>query len=353
MSKRFTLNRESRDVASLSIHPLVLEIGYIRPDELFLSDLRHFGLYKPVIITDDGFCITMPDYIDAAKQNGEKDVDALVIKGATYNDLLRLINFESRMSYRASKTILFKTIRLLEKHLWNTEEGKEWAKELKGDSIDEKIGSLVGYGDSTVALIKYIGKNDFALLDTVDDPDNEMTLTKAKQIVKENLAINAKKDNFEDVVFTNLPAELSGEADEAEGDEEEDFDDPGEGAKDVETDDDGDGESAVVIPAKPAKVVKDKKPAKSKAPCDVRLTDFSVGLGRYGDFKLDLKTGRPAILWNDRFAGHVSITPAASNDPDEGVQFVIQHIDSEWSFQVVARRITKIVKEEGAMTQQP
>jgi hypothetical protein len=343
----FELQQDKRDLSSLKNHIMVETMGYLKPDDLYISDVKFLGVYKRPIITDDGYVLTLPDYVDAARKAGVLAMEVLVLTGANSNDLLRIINFESRPWYRASKAILYKSIKVLQDHLWNTEEGRLWRESIEGEGVNEVIGYLVGYSASTVSLVKSIGNADYSLLDQIDDPESGMTLTKAQQVIKDNADLEAKKDKLEHVNLTNLPDVNEGDDDLdddfQEGDGSEGDNDGGEGG-DKDNGTTGDPEPAKVKQAE--KAVRGKKPAKQKVNYDVPLTSFSVGLGRYGDFTLDLKTGRPAMLYNDAFLGNVSISDKGHNNPAEGLHYVVQSVDVDWSFQVIATRITNIVKEE-------
>lgn len=339
----FELQKDTRSVSSLKNHQLVEAMGYLKPDDLYISELGYLGLSKAPIITSDGYVLTLPDYIDAARKAGIPDMDVLILTGATANDLLRFVNFDARPWYRASKAILYKSIKVIQQHLWNTDEGKLWRQTIPGDNINEQIGYLVGYGPSTVSLVKAIGDANYSLLDRIDDPEGDMTLIRAQQVIKENAAQNNKKDNLDHFESTNLPEE-AGDDDDLDGDiDKADLD---------ETDNEGDTEVAptkMPSPTEPAgksKSAKSRAPAKVKVKYDIPLTAFSVGLGSYGDFTLDLKTGRPAMLHNDTLVGHVSLSDKGNNNPAEGIHYCIQAVDARWSFHVIATRITNIVKEE-------
>lgn len=338
MNRTITLRRENRELMSLSAHPIVKTLGYIRPDDLYLSELKYFGLYKPVIITEDDYYISNPDYIDAALQLGEKNIEVIVIEGASTNDIVRLINFESRLAYRASKTLLYKTVKMLQEHLWNTPEGRVWAETIEGENIDKKIGSIVGYSGSTIALVKSIGKKDPTLLDRIDDPDGDMTLTKAMNQLKAEDELNKRNDNYANERFTNLPTGYDPVSDEPTGDEGEPDGDAGDGKLKFD--------SIGGTVEKDAPKANNKKPAPIKVPCDAQLTGFSVGFGKYGDYSLNLDNGTPAILLNDQFAGLVGITAKQTNDLKEGLHFVIQNAEVGWSFQVIATRISKLVNTQ-------
>ncbi len=338
----FELQKDTRSVSSLKNHQLVEAMGYLKPDDLYVSELGYLGLSKAPIITSDGYVLTLPDYVDAARKAGIPDMDVLILTGATANDLLRFVNFDARPWYRASKAILYKSIKVLEKHLWNTDEGKLWRQTIPGDNINEQIGYLVGYGQSTVSLVKTIGNADYSLLDRIDDPEGDMTLTKALRLIKDNAEQDGKNDNLGYVNETNLPGEENDDDEEADDDEDDDgIDEPTEHPEEKP----GEPTEGVTTTGR-SKSRKNAKPGKVKAKCDVALTGFTMGLGRYGDFTLDLKTSRPAILYNDALLGYVSITGKDTNDPSEGLHYVIQGADARWSFQVIATRITNIVKEE-------
>jgi len=340
----FELQKDTRNLSSLKNHQMVEAMGYLKPDDLYISDVKFLGVYKTPIITDDSYVLTLPDYVEAARKAGILDMEVLVLTKATSNDLMRLINFESRPWYRASKAILYKSIKVLQNHLWNTAEGKQWREAIEGNGINDVIGYLVGYSGSTVSLVKSIGDADYSLLDQIDDPESGMTLTKAQQVIKDNVAQNDKKDNLDHFESTNLP-EDAGDIDDLDDDDidDDDLDD---------ADNQGDTKIASITkpgPAEPtgkSKSTKNRAPAKIKVKYDIPLTAFSVGLGSYGDFTLDLKTGRPAMLYNDVLVGSVSISDMGTNNPAEGLHYSIQGIDARWSFQVIATRITNIVKEE-------
>ncbi len=330
---KYSIKRSTKKLSEIKKHPLVDQMGYLRPDELYIEQLAEIGLYKAPLITEDGYYITLPDYIEASIQIGAKEIDVIVIEGCNGNDLLKIINFESRPWYRASKTILYKSIKTLQQHLWNTDEGRAWRDSLPGGDVNDVIGRLVGYSASTISLVKYIGENNYPLLDQVDDPDVDMTLSRANQIVKANLAINAKKDNYSDAFYTNLASQNE---DDLENDMDEDEDhcnDP------VDSADKG---SEKIKPAG----LKNGKPPKQKEIFNIPLTSFSVGLGQYGDYTLDMSTGSPAILYNDKFAGFVKIKPKQSNNPNEGLHFVMQNAEAEWSFHVIVSRINKLIKQQ-------
>ncbi|GAA4465480.1 hypothetical protein GCM10023093_17720 [Nemorincola caseinilytica] len=339
----FELQKDTRSVSSLKNHQLVEAMGYLKPDDLYVSEFEYLGVYKMPIVTDDSYVLTLPDYVQAAREAGVGDLDVLVITKATVNDLLRLINFESRPWYRASKAILYKSIKVLEKHLWNTEEGKLWRQTIPGDNINEQIGYLVGYGQSTVSLVKTIGNADYSLLDRIDDPEGDMTLAKALRLIKDNTEQNGKNDNLGSVNVTNLPdgSDEDEQPDEDDDEGDEDLDEPMEDPQEKT----GESTEGAAVASK-GKSKKNAKAVKVKAKCDVTLTAFTMGLGRYGDFTLDLKTSRPALLYNDALLGYVSISGKDTNDPSEGLHYVIQGVDASWSFHVIATRITNIVKEE-------
>lgn len=313
-------------------------MGYLKPDDLYIADVKFLGVYKRPIISDDGYVLTLPDYVDAARKAGILDMEVLVLTNATANDLLRIINFDARPWYRASKAILYKSIKVLQQHLWNTDEGKVWRQTIPGQNINDQIGYLVGYGPSTVSLVKAIGDADYSLLDRIDDPEGDMTLTKAQRLIKDNAEQNGEKDNLDHFESTNLPEEA--------WDDDDSDDDIDEADNEEETEIDPTKITEAAEPAGKTKSTKNRAPAKVKVKYDIPLTAFSVGLGRYGDFTLDLKTGRPALLYNNALVGHVSISDKGNNNPAEGIHYCIQGVDARWSFQVIATRITNIVKEE-------
>ena len=195
-------------------------------------------------------------------------------------------------------------------------------------------------------MVKSIGDADYALLDSIDDPESDMTLTRAQQVVKDNAKQNDKKDNHEGTFHSNMPKE--GDADNPDTEDEVETEDEDQDEEETFGDEDVDTkkEKTGSTPAPKQKTNKSKKADKPKEVCDVKLTGFSVSLGTFGDFTLDLNTGRPAILYNNAFAGHVNIVAKQANNKKEALHFVIEQLDVEWSFQVIATRLAKIVKEE-------
>jgi len=180
--------KEKRNISDLIIHPIINKIGYLRPDDLYISDLKYFGTFKPVIITDANQYITLPEYIDAARQIGSDEIDVLVIKNTNDTDLLRLINFESRLNYQGNKVALFNIISILEWNLWNTASGRIWKDELPGNNINEKIGRLVGYKPSSISMIKYVGKINPKLLECIDDPESTLNFTQVNNMLQNKIS---------------------------------------------------------------------------------------------------------------------------------------------------------------------
>lgn len=325
ITRNFTLREETVDIFSLSKHFLVDSMGYLRPDDLYISGLAELGPTKRPIITEDMKYVTSPDLIDALKELGVKEVDVLVLDGANQNDLLKIINFESRPMYRGSKSLLYKTIKTLQHHLWNTDEGKEWYKQIHGDDINEKIGTLVGYKKSTISRIKSIGDNDFTYLEQVDDVDTEMTLRRAEEILDGERRLNERNDNYSGRLDSN------GNAVKPTDDESREQD-----AKEPKPDVEQNNKKSAHKP----------KPA-TKPLFNINLHGFNVDLGSYGCYALDCSSGNTIMKCNDRFAGIVNVSPQKSNNPDEGVKFIIQEANNAgWSFQVVARGISKLLKEQ-------
>lgn len=340
---KFTFKQTSIKIGLLKKHKLVDEMGYLKPDELYVSQLSEIQLQKYPIVTEDSYYLTQPDFIEAMLALGTDEIEVLVIMGATINDLMKIINFESRPWYRASKSLLYKTVKTLQNHFWNSAEGRAWKESLPGDDINDTIGKLVGYSKSTISNIKFIGDKDYALLDKIDDPDEDMTLTRARLLIEQGEAMDRKKDNY---------SEYNDEKDE-----------------DLEPDDPGEGDDVdVPAPEEPemrpgtpkplanaghsgggAKSVQHKKaerPKKEKVICDARLTSFSVSLGKYGDYTLDDSNGRTALIMNGKFAGFVYVDAEPSNNPNEKLQFIIQNPDEGWSFHVSATRIVKLLKKQ-------
>ena len=326
----FTYERIVVKLSLLKKHPLVDQMGYLKPDDLYISELTDLKILKLPIITQDNYYLTLPDYVEAKKEIGDEEIEVVTINGATINDLLRIVNFESRPWYKASKSLLFKTIRTLQQHLWNTPDGKAWRDTLHGEDINSIIGQLVGYSGSTVSNIKYIGERDYSLLEMIDDPDVDMTLTRARFLIEQGEAMDKKKDNY---------SKLS---------EDDINDDQGEIEHDEDEEEFMDGESMSTS------VTKNCKPSKRKAEKEVApnigfdavLKGFSVSFGKYGDYTLDLSTGEAVMLLNDAFVGVVSINPEKSNNINEKVHFIMQNADEGWSFHVTGTRIGKLLKKQ-------
>ena len=337
---KFTFKQTTIKLALLKKHKLVDEMGYLKPDELYVSQLSEILLQKYPIVTEDLYYLTQPDFIEAMLALGADEIEVLVITGATINDLMKIINFESRPWYRASKSLLYKTVKTLQNHFWNTTEGKAWKECLPGDDINEVIGALVGYSKSTISNIKFIGDRDYALLDKIDDPDEDMTLTRARLLIEQGETMDRKKDNY---------SEFNDEKGEDElDDEDEDVD--GTTPEEPEMRPGTPGPFLNSIPlgteSKPAQPMKAAKPKKEKVICDAKLTGFSVSLGKYGNYTLDDSNGRTALIMNGKFAGFVHVDAEPSNNPNEKLQFIMQNPDEGWSFHVIATRIYKLLKKQ-------
>lgn len=326
---KITFKQETARLCLLKKHTFIESMGYLKPDNFYTTEMWALRIPKyPVVI--DGYYLTSPEYIQAMLDAGVDTIDVLRVENATMNDLLRIVNLESRPWYRASKSMLYKAIKTIQSHMWNTEEGRQWRSSLPGDDINDVIGKIVGYSGSMVSKVKKIGDWNYAYLDAMDDPESNYTISSAEYLMEAEKRIQSKKDNY------------AGEQWSDTEDNEIDIDDSNDSSSRI------DKEGEVV-----EGVSKNVTPRKTKAKqecikqgADAVLTSFHVGFGKYGDFTLNLDGNTPAILMNDEFAGLVTIQPQKNNDLREGLHFIMQNADTGWSFHVIGTRISKLLKQK-------
>jgi len=335
----FSLERATVRLSLLREHEIVSKLGYLKPDEIYANGVKELNLPEFPIVTEDHFYLTSPDYIDVLKAESDqydREVEVFIVKGASINNLFQIVQFKSRPWYKASKSLLYKSVKVFQYHLWNTDEGRSWRDCLDGNDINEVLGKLFGYSASTISNVKAVGDYNYALLDQIDDPDANMTLTKALFLISEEKKLNSGKQKLSHVNLNNFEDEKEyDDVDTTDDIYEEEADDTSADQSEKGNVKNG-GEAKVTI----------ENPKHLPTTSAINLTSFSVGFGSIGEFHLDLSTGTPAILHNDQFAGLVTITPSRKNNPDEGVHFVLQNHDNGWGFQVVAKRMSRHVKTQ-------
>lgn len=339
--------REKRRVESLRLHEIIENIGFVQPDNMYKAELKYLGIYKEIVVTEDGRCLNMPDILLAAIEMKVEYVDVLVIETESEHAWLRLINFDNRHIYRGSKKALYEVIKLLQNHLWNDKQGRAWYDELPGDNINEKIGALVGYKASTISNIKFIGDKNITYLEKVDDPESDMNMAQAKVLVENEGKMNDKNDNYSGQIISSLTGgngvPISGE---------------GEGSMNGNEGCDPTVEKTngnVAITGDHSTESDNKKPKSGKSSKKVKpkeavvtdeLTSFSIGYKDSGNYTLQFTDGAPEIIREGESIGNIKIAPGKNNNVKEELRYILLSTDGKWSFHILATRINNTIKQK-------
>lgn len=190
-TKQFSYEQKFASPGKLKIHPILEAIGYDQPDAMFTENIKFFNYLERPVVTEDGFVVTHPTDVIAAQNMKKKQVEIVMMKGATVDDVIRFISFKNVWVHGRSRKNIYRLIEFLSNHLKNNENGKEWAKELAGSKTRKKIAAITGLSDGTIQNISRIGKNKPELLDEIDN--GNLTSSQVQEEIIGEAAMNARK----------------------------------------------------------------------------------------------------------------------------------------------------------------
>ena len=212
----FVYEKQTINPSTIEIHPLLLAAGEIVSNDVFVEFYNEFNHLEIPVITEDGFAITHAADVIAAQHLGIELIDAVVMKNATQNDVVRFISIKNIIAHGKKRSALYQMIKYLTGYLTKTPEGKELADEYDTNKTRNILSDMAGLSSGTIQNIKTIGDNDPELLAKIDR--GEITMTAAiEQIAKEKKPSNSipfvSRKRYEDVLFSskgkNDPARLN------------------------------------------------------------------------------------------------------------------------------------------------
>ena len=201
--KVFVYERKMEKVVNLEIHPCLIAMKMAQPSEIFKDFLNEFGYFESPVVTEDGFVITHPTDVVAAKQRGVEELNVVVIKNATQDEIVRFISFKHVIKHGESRVALFNMVKFLTGHLKGTEPGRQWACEFDTNKTRPVAAKILGLSEGTIHNIMTIGNKAPELLEKIDN--REMTSTEAIKQINAELPIGSRK-RYKDLFISNVPA---------------------------------------------------------------------------------------------------------------------------------------------------
>jgi len=204
--KAFVYEKQPVNPSAIQIHPLLLAAGEIVSNDVFVDFYKEFNYLEIPVITEDGFAITHAADVIAAQNLGLETIDAVVMKNAMQNDVVRFISFKNVIGHGKNRTAIYKMVTYLTEYLTKTPEGKELAGEFDTNKTRTIAGTMVGVSAGTVQNVMTVGNNEPGFLEQIDK--GEMTMTAAiKQIVNKkepskSIPFESRK-KYEDVLFSS------------------------------------------------------------------------------------------------------------------------------------------------------
>ena len=95
----FVYEKQTINPYTIEIHPLLLAAGEIVSNDVFVEFYNEFNHLEIPVITEDGFAITHAADVIAAQHLGIETIDAVVMKNATQNDVVRFISIKNIIAH--------------------------------------------------------------------------------------------------------------------------------------------------------------------------------------------------------------------------------------------------------------
>lgn len=164
---KFTYRSKLVDPASLSIHPLLLKLGTVDPNEFFLEEMAYFNYVERPLVTADGHVITHATEVLAAQKLGKDTIECMEFENASQSDIVRMIDFKKNWKHGKDRGRLSELITWLEE-FFKTADGKAWASSLPGSKIRDKIARVLGVSAGTIHNIKVAAAAGKDVLEGID-----------------------------------------------------------------------------------------------------------------------------------------------------------------------------------------
>lgn len=200
--KVFTYERRVEKVANLKIHPFLVAMNVSSPSVLFKDFYNEFGHIEMPVVTEDGFVITHAQDVLGAQEIGIDIMEITVMKNANEDDVIRFISFKDVIKHGKAKSAFYKTVKLLEHYLNNTEAGKKWKKEFGTTKTRPIAAAILGVSEGTIHSAKKLGDHNPELLAKIDK--GEITSTEAFKKVDVEQPIESRK-RYNNLFISNVP----------------------------------------------------------------------------------------------------------------------------------------------------
>jgi hypothetical protein len=205
VKKTFTYESKIEKVAAIQIHPCYETLNQAVPNAIFAEFIKEFGYMERPLVTEDGYAITHPSDVLAAKDLGIEEIEIVMMKNATKEDVIRFMSFKEVVKHGKSRVLLYKTITLLTDHLTKTESGKEWAKEYDSNKTRTVVSKITGVSTGTIQNISTIGNKKPELLVEIDN--GRMTQANAIKEVEPEIPFTSRK-RCKDLSISNVEKDI-------------------------------------------------------------------------------------------------------------------------------------------------
>ena len=185
--KVFSYERTMVCPASLEIHPLLKIASTAVSNDIFLDFYNEFNFLEIPVVTEDGYVITHAADVNCAKELGIVDMEVVIMKEATQDDIIRFVSFKHIINHGKNRFALYQLIKFLTKHLTQNVSGKELAAEFETNKTRTIVAKLINLSPGTVQSVTAIGDKDQELLKKIDN--GEITGTAALAIVKKTSTV--------------------------------------------------------------------------------------------------------------------------------------------------------------------
>lgn len=143
-------SKTKKQVKDLKLnHDMVQAVGLPEINEFLALESKHFNCYEIPIITPDNIVLTHFDAVLSAMKNQKETIDVVVVDGFDKDELPRFINY-GLFTKNLNHDQRYRLVKFLRDHLKNNPKGIEWAKEIKGKDINEKVGIIINRHKETV-----------------------------------------------------------------------------------------------------------------------------------------------------------------------------------------------------------
>lgn len=200
MTNKISYERKSVLVSSLTIHPGIELLDSTMQNDVFKIFYDEFQYLETPVITEDNYVITHAIDVLAAKEAAIENIDVVVLKNVSEEQVIRFISFKEVIRHGKNRVALSQSIKLLTNHLTKTESGKEWAKSIPGAKTRKKVANILGVSDGTVQNVSAIAKHNPELLEKIDagETTNTEALDKRPKVVP-----FVSKKRYENVLLSN------------------------------------------------------------------------------------------------------------------------------------------------------